>query len=55
MAGEELVDDFGEQLVRDEGGVVLVGDYDAGDAFGAAVGVEGVCWWGGGAGKSPKG
>lgn len=41
--GQELVDDFGEQLVRDERGVVLVADDDAGDAFGAAVGVEGVC------------
>ena len=40
--GEELVDDFREELVGDEGRVVLVADDDAGDAFGAAVGVEGV-------------
>ena len=43
MFGEKLVDDFGEELMGDEGGVFVVGDYDAGDAFGAAVGVEGVC------------
>lgn len=42
VAGEEFVDDFGEDLVGDEGGVVVVGDDDGGDAFGAAVGVEGV-------------
>ncbi len=29
--------------MRDERWVVLVADDDAGDAFGAAVGVEGVC------------
>ena len=43
MFGEELVDDFGEELVGYERGVFLVADYDACDAFGAAVGVEGVC------------
>ncbi len=39
---QEFVHDFGEELVRNEGGVVGVGDDDAGDAFGAAVGMEGV-------------
>ena len=43
MFGEELVNDFGEELVGDEGWVFVVGDDDAGDAFCAAVGVEGVC------------
>ena len=38
--GQELVDDFGKELVGYEGWVVVVGDYDAGDALGAAVGVE---------------
>ena len=33
--------------MRDQGGIVLVGDYDAGDAFGATVGVEGVGCGGG--------
>ena len=42
VPAEELVDDLAEQLVRDEGGVFLVGDDDAGDTFAAAVGVEGV-------------
>lgn len=40
--GEELVDDFGKELVRDEGGVVGVANNDASDAFGAAVGVKNV-------------
>ena len=44
VAGEELVDALAEELVGDEGGVLMVGDYDATDAFGAAVGVEGVVW-----------
>lgn len=44
MAGEELVDDFAEELVGYEGGVLVVGDDDAADAFGAAVGVKGVVW-----------
>lgn len=40
--GEELVDDLGEELVRDQRGVIVVADDDAGDALGAAVGMEGV-------------
>lgn len=36
----KLVDDFGEDAVRDESGVLVVGYYDAADAFCAAVGVE---------------
>lgn len=39
---QELVDDFGEELVGNEGGVFVVGDDDAGDTLGAAVRVEGV-------------
>lgn len=39
---QELVDDFGEELVGYEGGVFVIGDEDAGNAFGAAVGVESV-------------
>ncbi len=42
MRGEEFIDDFGEQLVCYQRGVVVGCDDDAGDAFGAAVGVEGV-------------
>ncbi|KAK1256283.1 hypothetical protein MKX07_008542 [Trichoderma sp. CBMAI-0711] len=42
VLGEELVDDLAEELVRDEGGVLVVRDDDAADALGAAVGVEGV-------------
>ena len=44
MLGEEFVDHFGEELVRYEGGVFVIADYDAADAFGASVGVEGVFW-----------
>ena len=40
MRGEELVDYFGEQLVRDQRGVGVVCYDDAADSFGAAVGVE---------------
>ena len=40
VAGQKLVDDFGEELVGYKGGVVLIADYYSGDAFGAAVGVE---------------
>jgi len=43
VLGEELVNDFGEQLVCYKGGIVLVADYDACDALGTAIGVEGVC------------
>lgn len=42
MFSEELVDDFAEKLVRYQGGVLVVGDDDTADTFGAAVGVEGV-------------
>ena len=38
--GDEFVDDFGEYAVGNHGGVFVVGDYDAADAFCAAVGVE---------------
>lgn len=40
VSGKEFVDDFGEELVGDEGWVVGVADDDAGDALGPAVGVE---------------
>ena len=40
VLGQELVDDLAEQLVGDEGRVLLVGDDDAADALAAAVGVE---------------
>lgn len=46
MLGEELVDDLAEELVSDQGGVLVVGDDDAADALGAAVGVEGIVWGG---------
>ena len=42
VSRQELVEDLGEQLVGDEGGILVVGDDDAGDALAAAVGVEGV-------------
>jgi hypothetical protein len=42
VLGEEFVDDFAEELVGYEGGVLVVGDDDAADAFGAAVRVKGV-------------
>lgn len=42
MPGEEFVDDFAEELVGYEGGVLVVRDDDAADAFGTAVGVESV-------------
>ncbi len=42
VGGQELVDDFGEELVRDQGRVGVVADDDAADAFRPAVGVEGV-------------
>lgn len=37
---EELVDHFGEKLMRDEAGIVWVADYNSGNAFGAAIGME---------------
>lgn len=40
VLGEELVDALAEELVGDEGGVLVVRDDDAADALGAAVGVE---------------
>jgi len=40
VAGEEFIDDFGEELMGDERGVVRVADYNTCDAFGAAIGVE---------------
>jgi hypothetical protein len=43
VGGQEFVNYFGKKLVGDEGGVVVIGDYYAGYAFCAAVGVEGVC------------
>lgn len=42
VARQKLVQDLGEQLVGNQGGVFLVGDDDAGDALAAAIGVEGV-------------
>lgn len=40
MLCEELIDDFGEQLVSHQRGVVVVTDYDTGDALSATVGME---------------
>lgn len=40
ILGQELVDHFGEQLVRDQTGVVRVTDYDSCNALRAAVGME---------------
>lgn len=37
---EELIDHFGEKLVGNEAGIVWVADYNSGNAFGAAVGME---------------
>lgn len=49
MCRQELVNDLREQLVRDELGILVVGDDDAGDAFGTTVDVESVrCGSGGG-------
>jgi len=42
MFGEEFIDDFREQLMGDERGVVVGGDDNATDAFCPTVGVEGV-------------
>lgn len=39
---QELVDDLGEKLMGDKGGVFLVGDDDSGDSLTATVGVKGV-------------
>jgi hypothetical protein len=41
VLGEELVDELGQDLVRDEAGVLAVADDDAGDTLAAAVDVEG--------------
>jgi len=41
--GEKLVADLGKELMGDQLGVLFVGDYDAADTFGPAVGVECVC------------
>ena len=41
---QELVQQLAEQLVRDQRRVLVVGNDDACEAFGAAVGVEGVGW-----------
>lgn len=40
----EFVDDFGEDAMRDESGVFVVGYYDPADAFCAAICVECVLW-----------
>ena len=37
---EELVDHFGEELMRDKAGIVRVADDDSGNAFSAAVGMK---------------
>jgi hypothetical protein len=42
VQGEELVNDFGKELVCDERGVGVVADNDSADSFGAAVGVKGI-------------
>jgi hypothetical protein len=44
IAREEFIDYFREQLMRDEGWVIGIADYYAGDAFGAAVGMKGIGW-----------
>lgn len=40
ILGEEFIEDFGEDLVRCEGGVLVVTDDDTGDALGSGVDVE---------------
>jgi hypothetical protein len=42
MLSQKLVHDFREELMCHERGVVVVRDDDASDAFGAAVGMEGI-------------
>lgn len=44
VLGEELVDDFAEDLMGDEGRVLVVRDDDAADALCAAVGVKRVVY-----------
>ena len=44
IAGEELVNDFGKQLMCDKGRIVRIADYDSGNAFCAAIGMECVGW-----------
>ena len=44
ISRKELVDNFGEQLVRYQGWVVVIADDDAGDAFGPSVDMKGVCY-----------
>jgi hypothetical protein len=41
VLGEELIDELGQDLVRDEARVLAVADDDAGDTLAAAVDVEG--------------
>lgn len=42
ISRKKLVDDFGEQLVRYKGWIVVVTDDDTGDAFGPSIDVEGI-------------
>lgn len=42
MHGEELIDDFREELVRNKRGVIVIADNDTGDTLGAAICVESV-------------
>jgi len=42
VLGEELVDDLAEKLVSHEGRILVIGDNDAADTLGTAVGVESV-------------
>ncbi len=40
VLGEKFIDNFGEELVCDQGWVFVIGDYDASDAFASGVDVE---------------
>lgn len=40
VAGKKFINDFGEELMCDESRVIGVADYDASDAFSAAICVE---------------
>ncbi len=42
MLGQKLIHYFREELMCHERRVIVIRDNDAGDAFGAAVGVEGI-------------
>ena len=44
ILGDKFVDDFGKQLMCNKGRIVGITDYDSGDTFGTAIGMECVGW-----------